>query len=352
MPDDSRWSALGKNPPPDADSTDWFSKGLQMTMAEQYAEAIPLYAKALEAGQRVADSTALLAQALIAEGKCDEGLRISEVLIGQDLPEATLMTVACTRAHAFDQTNRVPEAIAEMERALPWMVNPARRAYMLGYLGNLYNQNRQFTEAKTVLEQALAINPGNAQALEELGRVQRNIERAKNAGDLPANSADEKQVGLEAKESLQGTQHSGSGNHAFGRDKLHVVVGNDRQLHTATTGLTNVKLADLNLRIVHGVDAPRWLAPELSFNFAGPVGAAAIQAVGEIKGKRYVLVQVWRSTEPPLSEEHCGEVFFCNRGTEGSPSVTPVVLAGKFTALTQSEKVAFSGKIMEALGLE
>jgi tetratricopeptide (TPR) repeat protein len=267
-------------------------------MAERYAEAIPFYQKAIAAGQRVPDSTVLMAQALIIEGSYDEGLRISESLGVSELPEPTLMTLASSRASALDQLNRVPDAIAEIESVLPRVSTPARRAFLLGYLGNLYNQNREFLKARDILREAQSLNSGDETVRASLHMVERNLARQQLAG-----------------------------------------------------GGMRVRLRDLNLRVGEGITIPDWFSSELEFESTAPVKAGVIAGFAEMRGKQYGIVHVWRSAEPPLSEKHCGEVYFCNQGTDDAPRVIPVVLSGVFSELPQSDRMAFVHRLAAALGL-
>lgn len=104
---------------------------------------------------------AALAAIRAGQYKEAEGLlqRVSAREPGLSGPVANLAMV-------YDRTNRVPLAVKTMRRAID--INP-RRADYHNVLGVMHRQQGEFKEARQAYEQALALDPGHAPALLNLG---------------------------------------------------------------------------------------------------------------------------------------------------------------------------------------
>jgi hypothetical protein len=79
-------------------------------------------------------------------------------------------------------------------------------------------------------------------------------------------------------------------------------------------------VGDLNLRISNQVagDPPRWFNQNLEFDFPIQVQAGNIVQVTNSS----VVVWLWKSYAPAMSERRVGEVRFRNEGSDLLPQIT------------------------------
>ena len=84
-----------------------------------------------------------------------------------------------------------------------------------------------------------------------------------------------------------------------------------------------IKIEDLNLRISNEVtrEIPEWFTPDIEFDFEIKVRAGNIVLVKDYDGHSVVVVWLWQSWAPPITEKRVGEVYFRNAGTEEEPEI-------------------------------
>jgi hypothetical protein len=74
----------------------------------------------------------------------------------------------------------------------------------------------------------------------------------------------------------------------------------------------DIKVSELNLTISNEVliDPPRWFTNDLVFDFPISVKAGTIVLVKDYDNDTLVVVWLWKSREPSITEERVGEVYF------------------------------------------
>jgi tetratricopeptide (TPR) repeat protein len=128
--------------------------------------------KTLENALRLAPSDqrtrALLAWAIMRQGRYDEALAILDDVLGHD---ATNALARATAGYVCMRKGQLMEAHDHMSRAAAQMRDPKAALYGSFYLGLLYAQQRDVIEAERYFRKTLSLAPNFIEAYYELGRT-------------------------------------------------------------------------------------------------------------------------------------------------------------------------------------
>jgi tetratricopeptide (TPR) repeat protein len=157
--------------PDETNHMNWFEEALKLTMTECYGEAIPAYLKAVENGDNVSESLALLSQALFLVGRADDALAASDEGKGLPMSRRAYFTFVSTRASILSHVGRHDDAVATIEDSLPIVDDNRWKASLLVQLASLRSDRGEIDAAMLLIRQAHDLDPGNQTASAVIDRL-------------------------------------------------------------------------------------------------------------------------------------------------------------------------------------
>lgn len=179
----ARWKAIGELPSQASARVDhlgastFLEKGWsRLSLGDPNGAELALRrARALAPGS--ADTEALLSWSLMEQGRLDEAEQLLQPVFEQHPDHPLALT---NLGFIRWRQQRYGDAIAQLSRVISLNEDPKATLYAHLYLGGVYLEREMYDDARTFLQQAIALGPNLLEAHHELGRAHWF------AGDRPA----------------------------------------------------------------------------------------------------------------------------------------------------------------------